>query len=258
MWLPPNLPIGGELKYSKAPTIGVWVLIGITLLSCSIFQLTPSYWQTLAWGAAIIIVGSAGPQLLPKCRRNRWLRWLRAVSIGVVIASGTLVSTYGWNERSSCLRDRGLLVAVVIEWRVNSQNLDMIAGIANGIRESKYELAGAFPPLSAHDIRTAVSQAGALGKDTVLAKSLAVYAIKIEKFNSELRTLDVVLAAPLTVEGVRKKWVEQTFSSSSLYSSIKAEQQHIGTILETSYQWALDEAETRLETSHWRISVSRP
>ncbi len=79
--------------------VALWIVVGCFIFVLGIFQFRPYYWQTLTWGALIVIAGSAGPQLLPKCRGHKVLKWVRAVCIGVVIATGTFLSTLGWNQR---------------------------------------------------------------------------------------------------------------------------------------------------------------
>jgi uncharacterized membrane protein len=239
-------------------TIVLWIAVGCLIFVCGIFQFRPYYWQTLTWGAVIVIGGSAGPQLLPKWRGYKALKWVRAVCVGVVIATGTLVSTYGWNERSSHLRDRALLIAATTEWRMNGHTLDLIGRIADEIREDNYRLVGCFPTLFVNDIRSAVSQVHLLSSDTVLASNLAIYAVQIDKFNSELRTLDAALVAAGHDNDYYKMWVEQTFGDGKKYSAIQTQQRHVGAVMRECCPWAIDEAEKRLDSSRWRISVQRP
>ena len=69
MWLPPNVIKGGKLKGLKFLIIAFWVPTGATLLLCVILQLYPFYWQALVLGAAIVIAGTAGSQLLPEWKK---------------------------------------------------------------------------------------------------------------------------------------------------------------------------------------------
>lgn len=139
MWLPCDLQTSGELKYARVLTTVVWVPVGIALLSCVISQLRPSYWQTLALGAIIVIAGSAITQLLPKCRGHKWLKWVRAVSVGIVIAGGTFVSTYGWNERSKYLSSLAILEVAASEWKLNDLRNASIEFTLKCIRGSSSE-----------------------------------------------------------------------------------------------------------------------
>ena len=144
MWLPRDCSIGNEPRCLMALTIAVWSLLGFVLFAV-VSLVFPPGWRQIVWGSLIVIAGSAGSQLLPEWKKRKWLRWARAVCIGIVVAVGALVTTYGWNLRDNYLRDRTVLIAMATEWKLNDLHNTEIEWNEKWIRDRDYRKHQLFP-----------------------------------------------------------------------------------------------------------------
>jgi hypothetical protein len=122
MWSPPNVKTVGWSKSMKI-FFGVTVFVMVLLFILLILQQIPSYYSGLVWGTIFVIVGSSGSQLLPEWKRHKWLKWIRAVCIAIVIAVGALLTTLGWNNMSLREQRNNLIQAVTQEWFMNCAHL---------------------------------------------------------------------------------------------------------------------------------------
>ena len=138
MWSPPNVKTVGWSKSMKI-FFGVTVFGIILLLILFILQQIPPYYSKLVWGTIIVIVGSAGSQLLPEWKIHKWLKWIRSVCIAIVIAFGALLTTLGWNERDNYINKKALLLAAAMEWKQNDMRNVEIENTLNLIRQEDYK-----------------------------------------------------------------------------------------------------------------------
>jgi hypothetical protein len=247
MWLPCNQQIGGELKHAGALTTFVWVPAGIALLYCVISQLRPSYWQTLAWGAIIVIAGSAMTQLLPKCRGRKWLKVARGVAIGVVIAGGTFVSTYGWNERSGHLRDRALLTAVAAELDLNQIYIELLS-----LAHQRYEVTGnldamtALPLPTTNHIGQAVTASSVYGKDSEFANAVFLYVIAADSLAARLKKIDLVCSSHIVSAEMAKPIIDSAFKDKGVFESFRDQHKGFAGQLDAKYDWCFGEGKNRM------------
>src|SRR4030042_5872850 len=199
MWLPPNCNIVSEPKGLKILTISVWFLLGSILLTIVFTLLTPG-WLQILWGALIVITGSAGSQLLPEWKKRKWLRWLRAVCIGIFFAIGALTTTYGWNERDNYLRDRALLVAVATEWQRNDElirEILLLRDIYDNDTSGHTLLTTEFILPTAQESRDALIHSSSIHQDVILVRWLKNYYRVTDQFALALQDIRRLCSQPL-------------------------------------------------------------
>jgi hypothetical protein len=219
MWAPCNLQTSGELKYARGLTTVVWVLVGIGLFSCAVSQLHPPYVRTLAWGVALVIAGSAIPQMLHRCRGHAGRKWARAVCVGIVIAGGALSTTYGWNERSKYFGNRAILEAAASEWKLNDLRNVAIEFNLKYIQEYGYEKQLLFDlPTHWHIVRAIdmakLRRSSPEYSPSVLA--LLQYVRDIDFLCLRLEKVNSLFGVPLADKGYRKM-IDQTFGRGDAY-----------------------------------------
>jgi hypothetical protein len=241
--------------------ISTWIGVGGILLQCAIFQLQPPYWQSLAWGAIMVIAGSAMTQLLPKCRGHKWLKWARAVVIGIVIASGTFVSTYGWNERSRYFNSRVLLETAALEWRLNDLRNCSIEFTVKYIREHNYEKRPLFElPTHWHIVRVAditkLSRSSREQSSFVLA--LLQYVTDIDSLCLRLDSLNGICGTGLVKNEDYHKMLDQVFGRDEVYSDYLASHRLLEKALAARYPKIWEQANSLRAKPQTRPDALRP
>jgi len=243
----------GELKHAKAVQILVWVPISVALLLCGISLLRPSHWQTLAWGALVVIAGSAASQLLPKCRGRKLLKWVRAVCIGIVIAGGTFISTFGWSQRASYLRDRASLIAAAGEWRLSKAYIHVMRLRRDGFLRRGGDLDTpifVFPTV--HDTRQVLTQATTFRHDNDLIHALTVYVMGVDRLTAALESIHILCSQPVASMDMKKRAVEKELSENrgSAFDFFTAAHAQLGNALASRYHWAVAEATSRVDSEY--------
>jgi hypothetical protein len=226
------------------------ILIAVIAVVISIMLCLRPDWRQIVWGSLIVIAGSAGSQLLPDWKKHKWFRWVRAVCIGIVVAVGALITTYGWNERDNYFRDRGLLIAAAAEWRLNKTYIHV-----QSQRRDDYLIRGGhlstpvFVLPTAREMRQVLTQATSFRDDRLLIHALTLYVMADDKLVPVLEHIDRLCSQPIATMEMKKKAVETDLGrgkDSAFQYFIKAHEQ-LGNILTSTYPWSLEEAEIRVD-----------
>ena len=247
MWLPPNCSIGSEPKGLRVLTIAVWSLLGSVLFLIVTLGLPPG-WRQILWGALIVIAGSAGSQLLPEWKKRKWLRWVRAVCIGIVVAVGALITTYGWNERDNYLRDRALLVAVATEWQRNDDLIPEILLLRDIYDTSGHKrLISEFLLPTAQESRDALIHSSSIHQDVILVRWLKNYYRVTDQFALALQDIRRLYSQPLATTEMKKLAIKQVFENHLIFEYFRQGHKHLGEFLDVNYNWAVREAKARMD-----------
>lgn len=207
------------------------------------------HWQLISVAAFIIIAGTALSLLFEKWEERNWRRWGQAVFIGIVLAVGALVTTHGWNLRDNYLRDRGLLIAAAVEWRLNKTYIHV-----QSQRRDEYLIRGGqfstpiFVLPTARETRQVLTQATSFRNEEPLIRALTLYALAVDKLAPQCEHIDRICSQPIAAMETKKSIVKTELGkdkNSSFQYFIEAHEQ-LGKILASSYSWSLDEAEVRL------------
>ena len=242
MWLPPNCNIVSETKGLKILTISVWFLLGSILLTIVFIQLPPG-WLQILWGALVVIAGSAGSQLLPEWKKHEWLRWIRAVCIGIVVAVGALITTYGWNIRDNYFHHRAVLFAMATEWKLNDLHNTEIEWNERWIRGRKYQEHQLFPLPTHWQITRAIDitkLASSPSEQLPLGVLLIDYTNHIDFLCVRLRAINRFMGADLKAY---EKCVQQTFGEGDAYPEYRKAHRRVEISLRKAYPGLLEEVD---------------
>jgi len=247
MWLPPNCIIVSENKSLWALAIAFWSLLGSVLF---IIVLPPgTYWRQILWGAVLVFAGSAGSQILPEWKKRKWLRWLRAVCIGIFVAIGALTTTYGWNERDNYLRDRALLVAVATEWQRNDElirEILLLRDIYDNDTSGHTLLTPEFILPTAQESRDALIHSSSIHQDVILVRWLKNYYRVTDQFALALQDIRRLCSQPLATTEMKKRAIKQVFENCLIFEYFRQGHRHLGEFLDVNYNWAVREAKARM------------
>lgn len=241
MWSPPNVK---ALSWSKSMMISFGIAVLVVSLPI-ILQQVPPYYSKLVWGTIMIIVGSAGSQLLPEWKRHKWLKWIRAVCIAIVIAVGALLTTHGWNERDNYFRNRTLMFAAVAEWKSNDYKLQEISD------KRKYMESKSFNKFSELPLPTNryISQAITVdrvnrtdGKTDRLVVLLMKYTYNIDKLALAINSYNTSRSSSFT-KSIPIQHFKNIFIDKGTYTNASDSHNRLGNHIKTHYLKLLDYVE---------------
>lgn len=93
------------------------------------------HWKLIVLGTTAFIVGSALLVWTEERKKRKWLKLMKAIFVPIILASGGLLTTSGWNERDNYNDDRALLFAAAMEWKRNDMRNVVIEAKWNLIRQ---------------------------------------------------------------------------------------------------------------------------
>lgn len=199
--------------------------------------------------AFVIVVGTAGSLLFEEWKERNWRKWGRAVFIGIVLVVGMVFMTNGWNARDNCFRDRALLIAAATEWRINKMYIHVQSQRRDEFLTRGGNLSTALFVLpTARETRQVLTQATSFRDDTTLIRVLTLYAMAADRLGASLEHIDRLCSQPIATMEMKKIVVERELGEgegSSLKYFVKAHKQ-LKNVLDSSYPWSLEEAETRV------------
>lgn len=208
------------------------------------------HWWLISLAALIIIAGTALSLLFEEWKERNWRKWCRAVFIGIVIAVGTFVTTYGWNLRDNYLHDRDMLIAAVTELRLNKTYIHVQSQRRNDYLARGGHLSTPFfVSPTAREMRQLMTQATSLIHDKTLIHALTLYVMAADKLVPRLEHIDRLCSQPIATMEMKKKIVQADLGDgedSAFQYFINAHKQ-LESILTSSYPWSLEEAEARLD-----------
>jgi hypothetical protein len=248
MWFPHGLETGVQFKYPGPATILVGIAIGVALLACIISQfLQLSYPWILALGVAFVFAGSAIPQVLPRYGGHRWCKWARAVSVGSAIAIGAFISTYGWNVRSSHLRDRAVLTAVAYELDLNQMYIELLS-----LAHQEYEVTGNLDAMTAlclpttNHIGQVVTAWGICAKDPEFADAAFLYVVAADSLAAQLKKIDLVCSSRIVSRDMAKPIIDSAFGDKRTFKAFWDQHKRFAGQLTAKYDWCFGDAKSRM------------
>jgi len=240
MWQPSNIKAGGELEGGKALTVALWLFVGSLLTLSVLFLLRPSYWQQLVGGTLVVVVGSAGSQLLPGWKDRKWLKWVRAVCIAIIVAAGALLTTHGWNMRDNHLRYRGVLKALAREWKLNDERNREIKFNRHRVREDNFLKRRPFP-VPTHSYIEQAMDITAFGlpspEPSFLQLWLFVYTVRIDHLAIRLQGINQFASQ----KDSYTQAFQQTFGEGDAYSKYLEAHREVERRLREAHPWLFEE-----------------
>lgn len=125
-----------QISTAYRKCIGLVCFAGIAVV---IFLSLHFHWKLIVLGTIAFIVGSALLVLTEERKKRKWLKLMKAVFVPIILASGGLLTTSGWNERDNYFDDRALLLAAAMEWKQNDMRNVEIETILSLIRQDDYK-----------------------------------------------------------------------------------------------------------------------
>jgi len=235
MWLPPNLERASDLKCLRAFQIAFWVPTGAALIMLAVVQLQPRHWQHLVLGTVFIIAGSAGSQLLPEWKKHKWLKWIRAAFIAIVIALGALLTTHGWNERDNYLYNRALMFATVAEWKLNDWRFQQISFIRKRMESNSLKVFHQLNVPTNRDISRIVTSSSSVHVKTGSLGLLAMeYVYDTDRLALAIDAYNTARSSAFTT-GVTAQHFKNIFADTGPYDPALDVHRRLGDYVETHY-----------------------
>ena len=245
-------------KYQRWYRIGLIVIIVVIVVklcyAAIVICYKGPYWWSIVIGALAFIVGTAilawddiGKES-QSSKWRKWLRskWLRVIFVPIILAVGGLLTTYGWNKHDNYLRDRSLLTAAAVEWRLNKTYIHV-----QSQRRDEYLIRGnqfstpIFVLPTARETRQVLTQATSFRNDRPLIHALTLYAMAVDKLVPLSEHIDYLCSEPNATMEMKKRVVETELGKgrdSTFQYFIRVHEQ-LGNVLTSNYSWSLDEAE---------------
>jgi hypothetical protein len=231
--------------------IAFWSLLGSVLFTIVSLVLPPGTgWRQILWGAVLVFAGSTGSQLLPEWKKLKWLRWVKALCIGIVITVGALITTHGWNVRDNYLRNRALLVAVATEWLRNDElirEILLLRDIYDNDTSGHTLLTPEFLLPTAQESRDALIHSSSIHQDVILVRWLKNYYRVTDQFALALQDIRRLCSQPSATTEMKKLAMEQVFENSLIFEYFRQGHRHLGEFLDANYNWAVREAKARMD-----------
>jgi hypothetical protein len=158
------------------------------------FYLSPLHFhfKIIITGAGVIIAGTAFSLLFAEWKGRNWKL---AVFIGIFLAVGAILSTYGWNEKTTVEYKNNIIRSVSMEWKMNASILlDQKFHEPNETKIAKYTV---FPRMQTAVLAGALSSGHFTDKSdpNFWTKGLSLNEV-LGNFNNRLRITENKMDIP--------------------------------------------------------------
>jgi len=245
-------------KWCRNGLIAITVVV-IVIVRC--YQ--RPYWWPIVLGVLAFIAGSVLLVWTDESKEgqsSKWRKWLRGIGLRdiwlkgifapIILAVGGLLTTYGWNERDNCLRDRALLVAVATEWQRNDDLIPeilLLRDIYDNDTSGHKLLTPEFLFPTAQESRDALIHSSSIHQDVILVRWLKNYYRVTDQFALALQDIRRLCSNPLATTEKKKLAMDQVFENCLIFEYFRQGHRHLGEFLDVNYNWAVQEAKTRMD-----------
>jgi hypothetical protein len=215
-------------------------LVSIVLL------LLPLHYRQVGWGTFVFIVGSAGSIVTEPWKKRKWLKWLRPIFIPILLATGALLTTQGWNTVNNYKQEQALVVEAATEWKLNELRNTGIEFERDYIQDSNYEKGQLFEFPTHWQITRAIDISRierSSFENSPLRAALVDYVQKIDYLCIRLGAINQLAAEPLGSHKPYRKMIQQTFGNGDAYPEYLNTHHHVETILRKNYPGLLEKTD---------------
>lgn len=216
------------------------ITAGVALISLACFT---GGWQFFViLGTTAFIVASVAAMLFEEWKKSKWLKWLLAVLIPIVLAAGGLLTTHGWNKRDSLAQDRSLLIAATDELRLNKTYLYVISQCRDTFLARGGNLsAPAYVTPTAREIRQVLTKGISYQNDTDLVHAMTVYTLAVDRLVPRLEYISRFCSQPIATLEMKKSAVKRKLGKgdNSSLEYIELAHKQLQAVLVAEYPWAV-------------------
>lgn len=218
----------------------------ITVGLVTIVFLLPSHYRQVGWGTLVFIVGSAVSIITEPLKKRKRLKWLRPIFIPILLATGALLTTQGWNTVNNYKQEQALVVEAATEWRLNELRNPGIEFGRDYIKDSNYEKGYLFELPTHWQITRAIDisrlERSSL-KNSPLRAALVVYVQEIDLLCTRLGAANQLFAEPLGSRKTYPKMIQQTFGNGDAYPEYRKTHRLVEAILRKRYPGLLEKTD---------------
>lgn len=174
----------------------------------------------------------------------------RCISTHYFLATGGLLTTYGWNLRDNYFNDRARLVAMAAELKLNRMRIDILS-----LRYGEYkttdnpEKMTALLLPSTYQVSQVLSFSDILRNDAELANMVFEYVFVADLLNAELEQIDRVCSNHIVSGEMAKRIIQSTFGEECIFDKFYDLHKQLAGQLVANYGWCYEEADSKIRKS---------
>lgn len=236
--------------FHLCPTWKKWgrftFFIGIGLFTIVMLFLR-SDWRVIGFGTLAFIVGSAFLVWTADRKEGELLKWLKGVFLPVILASGALLTTHGWNLRDNYFSDRARFVAMAVELKLNRIRIELLS-----LTYGEYETIGnpekmtSLPLPRTHHVRQVLSFSDIQRNDAKLADMVFEYVFAADLLNAELEKIDRVCSNHIVSAEMAKGVIQSAFGEERIFDAFRNIHKQLAGHIAAKYGWCYEEASIKI------------
>jgi len=229
-----------------------WKMRGLLAVGCCIGLMLCWHWlRSDLWmivlGALFFIVGSAFLVLTEEWKEVK-LKLLKAGLASILLATGGLLTTHGWNLRDNYFNDRARLVAMAAELHLNQIRIELLS-----ISYHEYETTSNQDEMTAlllpssHQVRQVLSYSDIQRNDANLADMVLEYVVAADLLNAKLAHIDRVCSNHIWAAEKTKKIIESGFGiKHNIFEAFRTTHKRLKGHITAKYSWCFEEANAKI------------
>jgi len=224
-----------------------WEMRGFLAVVSCIVLIMPCWlrsdWRWIVFGTLALIVGSALLVFSEKWKEVKF-KLLKAVFVPILLATGGLLTTHGWNLRGNYFNDRAKLVAMAAELHLNRIRIEAlsISYAAYKITGNQEEMTALSLP-SSHQVRQVLSFSDIQRNDANLADMVFEYVVAVDLLNAKLQHIDTVCSNHIWNPDNTKKIIESAFGvEANIFDAFGNIHKQLAGHITGKYSWCFEEA----------------